>query len=165
MSPPRVLIAFAIFFGVGLSLAKIFQSEQFRRLLTRLKLGKKFASIIPTIFGLATPDLFHRHRHQCCGCPLAWNQPLPAFRLLSFKFSCSLPSSWGFSGYRRAPNHFFLTRFLGKQAGWIDRCNTLLRKSSATSSWSLAVFIVLDNCRHSSSGRLTVFAGCVASRA
>ena len=43
------LIAFTVFFGAGLSLAKLFQSEPFRRFLTRLKLGKSFASIIPTI--------------------------------------------------------------------------------------------------------------------
>ena len=75
------LIAFAIFFGVGLSLAKIFQSEQFRRLLTRLKLGKNFASIIPTIFSLATLIFFTVTAINAAGVPLAWNQPLPGISL------------------------------------------------------------------------------------
>jgi len=75
------LIAFAIFFGVGLSLAKIFQSEQFRRLLTRLKLGKNFASIIPTIFGLATLIFFTITAINAAGVPLAWNRPLPGISL------------------------------------------------------------------------------------
>ena len=75
------LIAFAIFFGVGLSLAKIFQSEKFRRLLTRLKLGKNFASIIPTIFGLATLIFFTITAINAAGVPLAWNRPLPGISL------------------------------------------------------------------------------------
>jgi len=75
------LVAFAIFFGVGLSLAKIFQSEQFRRLLTRLKLGRNFASIIPTIFSLATLIFFTVTAINAAGVPLAWNQPLPGISL------------------------------------------------------------------------------------
>ncbi|PYL02762.1 MAG: hypothetical protein DME32_05635, partial [Verrucomicrobia bacterium] len=75
------LIAFAVFFGAGLSLAKLFQSELFRRFLTRLKLGKNFVSIIPTIFGLATLIFFTVTATNAAGIPLAWNQPLPGISL------------------------------------------------------------------------------------
>src|SRR5204863_4170341 len=74
-------IAFVVFFAVGVSLAKIFQSEKFRRLLTRLKLGKNFASIIPTIFGLATLIFFTITAINAAGVPLAWNRPLPGISL------------------------------------------------------------------------------------
>ena len=91
------LIAFAIFFGVGLSLAKIFQSEQFRRLLTRLKLGKNFASIIPTIFGLATLIFFTVTADQCCGCSIGVESAAPrhfAYSRSNFPARCPAPGGF-----------------------------------------------------------------------
>ena len=75
------LIAFAVFFGAGLLLARLFQSQPFRRFLTRLNLGRNFVSIIPTIFSLATLIFFTVTAINAAGIPLAWNQPLPGTSL------------------------------------------------------------------------------------
>ena len=122
-------------------MAKIFQSEQFRRLLTRLKLGKNFASIIPTIFRSRYARSFSPSPRSMLRV-FHWRgiSRSPAFRSLSFKFSCSLPCSWGFSGYRRAPNHSCLTRLLGKQrAGSLAAIRHFANRQQHR-SWSLAFY-------------------------
>jgi hypothetical protein len=81
-----------------LSLAKIFQSEQFRRLLTRLKLGKNFASIIPNDFQLATLIFFTVTAVNAAVFRWRGIGRCPEFPSLSFRFSCSLPCSSEFLG-------------------------------------------------------------------
>jgi hypothetical protein len=75
------LIAFAVFCGGGLLLARLFPSQPFRRFHTRLNFGRNFVSIIPTVFSLATLIFFTVTAINGAGSPLAWNQPLPAISL------------------------------------------------------------------------------------
>lgn len=46
------LFGFIVVFGVGLLLGRFLQGEWFRRLLTRLKLGKTFATIVLSLAAL-----------------------------------------------------------------------------------------------------------------
>jgi len=153
------LIAFAIFFGVGLSLAKIFQSEQFRRLLTRLKLGKNFASIIPTIFGLATLIFFTVTAINAAGVPLAWNQPLPGISLTLVQIFLLVALLLGIFWISARTKSFLFNRFLVNSG--LDRSlQYAIAQIVSNIVLVVGVFIVLDNAGIHL-GTLTVFAGAV----
>jgi len=153
------LIAFAIFFGVGLSLAKIFQSEQFRRLLTRLKLGKNFASIIPTIFSLATLIFFIVTAVNAAGVPLAWNQPLPGVSLTLVQVFLLVALLLGVFWISARTKSFLFNRFLVNSG--LDRSlQYAISQIVSNIVLVVGVFIVLDNAGIHL-GTLTVFAGAV----
>ena len=153
------LIAFAIFFAVGLSLAKIFQSEQFRRLLTRLKLGKNFASIIPTIFGLATLIFFTVTAINAAGVPLAWNQPLPGISLTLVQIFLLVALLLGIFWISARTKSFLFNRFLVNSG--LDRSlQYAIAQIVSNIVLVVGVFIVLDNAGIHL-GTLTVFAGAV----
>jgi small-conductance mechanosensitive channel len=153
------LIAFAIFFGVGLSLAKIFQSEQFRRLLTRLKLGKNFASIIPTIFSLATLIFFTVTAINAAGVPLAWNQPLPGISLTLVQIFLLVALLLGIFWISARTKSFLFNRFLVNSG--LDRSLQYAISQIVSNIVLVAgVFIVLDNAGIHL-GTLAVFAGAV----
>jgi len=153
------LIAFAIFFGVGLSLAKIFQSEQFRRLLTRLKLGKNFASIVPTIFGLATLIFFTVTAINAAGVPLAWNQPLPGISLTLVQIFLLVALLLGVFWISARTKSFLFNRFLVNSG--LDRSlQYAIAQILSNIVLVVGVFIVLDNAGIHL-GTLTVFAGAV----
>ena len=153
------LIAFAIFFGVGLSLAKIFQSEQFRRLLTRLKLGKNFASIIPTIFSLATLIFFIVTAVNAAGVPLAWNQPLPGISLTLVQIFLLVALLLGVFWISARTKSFLFNRFLVNSG--LDRSlQYAIAQIVSNIVLVVGVFIVLDNAGIHL-GTLTVFAGAV----
>ena len=153
------LIAFAIFFGVGLFLAKVFQSEQFRRLLTRLKLGKNFASIIPTVFGLATLIFFTITAINAAGVPLAWNRPLPGISLTLVQIFLLVALLLAVFWISARTKSFLFNRFLVNSG--LDR-SLQYAISQIVSNIVLVVglFIVLDNAGIHL-GTLTVFAGAV----
>jgi len=153
------LIAFALFFGVGLSLAKIFQSEQFRRLLTRLKLGKNFASIIPTIFSLATLIFFTVTAVNAAGVPLAWNRPLPGISLTLvqiFLLAALLPGLFWISARTKS----FLFNTLLVNSGLDRSLQYAISQIVSNIVLVAGVFIVLDNTGIHL-GTLAVFAGAV----
>jgi len=153
------LIAFAIFFGVGLSLAKIFQSEQFRRLLTRLKLGKNFASIIPTIFSLATLIFFTVTAINAAGVPLAWNQPLPGISLTLVQIFLLVALLLGIFWISARTKSFLFNRFLVNSG--LDRSLQYAISQIVSNIVLVAgVFIVLDNAGIHL-GTLAVFAGAI----
>jgi len=153
------LIAFVIFFGVGLSLAKIFQSEQFRRLLTRLKLGKNFASIIPTIFSLATLIFFTVTAVNAAGVPLAWNRSLPGISLTLVQIFLLVALLLGVFWVSARTKSFLFNRFLVNSG--LDRSlQYAISQIISNIVLVVGVFIVLDNAGIHL-GTLTVFAGAV----
>jgi small-conductance mechanosensitive channel len=153
------LIAFVVFFAVGVSLAKIFQSEQFRRLLTRLKLGKNFASIIPTIFGLATLIFFTITAINAAGVPLAWNRPLPGISLTLVQIFLLVALLLGVFWISARTKSFLFNRFLVNSG--LDRSlQYAISQIVSNIVLVVGVFIVLDNAGIHL-GTLTVFAGAV----
>ena len=153
------LIAFAIFFGAGLSLAKLFQSGLFRRFLTRLKLGKNFVSIIPTIFSLATLIFFTVTAINAVGIPLAWNRPLPGISLTLVQIFLLVALLLGVFWISARTKSFLFNRFLVNSG--LDR-SLQYAVSQIVSNIVLVVgvFIVLDNAGiHLAT--LAVFAGAV----
>jgi small-conductance mechanosensitive channel len=153
------LIAFAVFFGAGLSLAKLFQSELFRRFLTRLKLGKNFVSIIPTIFSLATLIFFTVTAINAVGIPLAWNRPLPGISLTLVQIFLLVALLLAVFWISARTKSFLFNRFLVNSG--LDR-SLQYAVSQIVSNIVLVVgvFIVLDNAGiHLAT--LAVFAGAV----
>ena len=153
------LIAFIVLFGIGLFLAKLFQSEPFRRFLTRLKLGKNFVSIIPTIFGLATLIFFTVTAINAAGIPLAWNQPLPGISLTLVQIFLLVALLLGVFWISARTKSFLFNRFLVNSG--LDR-SLQYAVSQIVSNVVLVVgvFIVLDNAGiHLAT--LAVFAGAV----
>jgi len=153
------LIAFAVFFGVGLSLAKLFQSELFRRFLTRLKLGKNFVSIIPTIFSLVTLIFFTVTAINAAGIPLAWNRPLPGISLTLVQIFLLVGLLLAVFWISARTKSFLFNRFLVNSG--LDR-SLQYAVSQIVSNIVLVVgvFIVLDNAGiHLAT--LAVFAGAV----
>jgi small-conductance mechanosensitive channel len=153
------LIAFAVFFGVGLSLAKLFQSELFRRFLTRLKLGKNFVSIIPSIFSLVTLIFFTVTAINAAGIPLAWNRPLPGISLTLVQIFLLVGLLLAVFWISARTKSFLFNRFLVNSG--LDR-SLQYAVSQIVSNIVLVVgvFIVLDNAGiHLAT--LAVFAGAV----
>jgi small-conductance mechanosensitive channel len=153
------LVAFILFFAIGLSLAKLFQSDQFRRLLTRLKLGKNFVSIIPTIFSGATLIFFTVTAINAAGVPLAWNQPLPGISLTLVQVFLLVALLLAVFWISARTKSFLFNRFLVNSG--LDR-SLQYAISQIVSNIVLVVglFIVLDNAGiHLAT--LTVFAGAI----
>jgi len=153
------LIAFAVFFGAGLLLAKLFQSGLFRRFLARLKLGKNFVSIIPTIFSLATLIFFTVTAINAVGIPLAWNRPLPGISLTLVQIFLLVALLLAVFWISARTKSFLFNRFLVNSG--LDR-SLQYAVSQIVSNIVLVVgvFIVLDNAGiHLAT--LAVFAGAV----
>jgi small-conductance mechanosensitive channel len=153
------LIGFAVFFGAGLSLAKLFQSELFRRFLTRLKLGKNFVSIIPTIFSLATLIFFTVTAINAAGIPLAWNRPLPGISLTLVQIFLLVALLLGVFWISARTKSFLFNRFLVNSG--LDRSlQYAISQIVSNIVLVVGVFIVLDNAGiHLAT--LAVFAGAV----
>jgi small-conductance mechanosensitive channel len=153
------LIAFAVFFTAGLSLAKLFQSEPFRRFLTRLKLGKNFASIIPTIFSVATLIFFTVTAINAAGIPLAWNRPLPGITLTLVQIFLLVALLLAVFWISARTKTFLFNRLLVNSG--LDRSLQYAISQIVSNIVLVAgVFIVLDNAGiHLAT--LAVFAGAV----
>lgn len=153
------LVAFGVLFAAGLFLARLFQSELFRRLLTRLKLGKSFVSIIPTILSLAALIFFTVTAINAAGIPLAWNQPLPGISLTLvqiFLLVALLLAVFWFS----ARTKIFLFNHLLVNSGLDRSLQYAISQIVSNVVLVAGVFIILDNAGFHL-GTLTVFAGAV----
>ncbi|PZR73512.1 MAG: mechanosensitive ion channel protein MscS [Chthoniobacterales bacterium] len=153
------MVAFVSFFAGGLLLARVFQSDFFRRLLTRLKLGKSFASIVPTILSLAALIFFTVTAINAGGIPLAWNQPLPAVSLTLVQVFLLVGLLLAVFWFSARTKTFLFNRLLVNSG--LDRSLQYAISQIVSNVVLVAgVFIVLDNAGIHL-GTLTVFAGAV----
>ena len=153
------LVAFGIFFAAGLFLAHVFQSETFRRLLTRLKLGKSFASIIPSILSLAALIFLTVTAVNAAGIPLAWNQPLPGVSLTLVQIFLLIALLLAVFWFSARTKTFLFNRLLVNSG--LDRSLQYAISQIVSNIVLVAgLFIVLDNAGIHL-GTLTVFAGAV----
>lgn len=151
--------AFLLFFCAGLLLARMFQSERFRRLLTRFKLGKNFASLVPTVLSLASLVFFTVTAVNAAGVPLAWTQPLPGISITLvqiFLLVVLLIAVFWLSGRTRK---YLFNRFL-VHSGLDRSLQYAIAQIVSNVVLVLGIFIVLDNTGIHL-GALTVFAGAV----
>jgi len=152
-------VAFALLFAAGLLLAHIFQSETFRRLLTRLKLGKNFASIVPSILSLAALIFFTVTAVNAAGIPLAWNRPLPGIALTLVQIFLLIALLLAVFWFSARTKTFLFNRLLVNSG--LDRSlQYAISQIASNVVLVTGVFIVLDNAGIHL-GTLTVFAGAV----
>ena len=153
------LIAFVIWFAVGLAMARALQSDIIRRLLSRLKIDANLIAIITTILSLAMLVFFFITAVNAAGVPLSWNAPLPGVNLslvqIFLLIALLIAVFWISSRTKR----FLFNRFLAKSG--LDRSlQYAIAQIVSNVVLIVGIFIVLDNAGIHL-GALTVFAGAV----
>src|SRR5947199_9906734 len=96
------LCAFAIFFALALTLARVLQSDFVRRILSRLRMDKNLVAIVTTIMSLAALVFFTITGVNAAGIPLSWIAPVPGvsisllqiFLLIALLIAVVWISSW-----------------------------------------------------------------------
>lgn len=151
--------AFAGIFVAGLALAKVFNSEKFRRLLTRLKLNASLVAAISTVLSLATIAFFAILGINAAGIPLSWSTPLPGTSLSLvqlFLLVLLLLAVFWFSSRTKS----FLFNRLLRDSGLDRSLQYAIAQIVSNIVLIVGIFMVLDNAGIHL-GALTVFAGAV----
>src|SRR5690242_801993 len=153
------LIAFVVWFGIGLLMARTLQSEFVRRLLSRLKIDVNLIAIITTILSVAVFVFFSVTAVNAAGVPLSWNAPLPGLSLSLFQIflliALLITVFWLSSRTKR----FLFNRFLA-QSGLDRSLQYAIAQIVSNIVLIVGIFIVLDNAGIHL-GALAVFAGAV----
>src|SRR5262249_62005039 len=79
------LLAFIIWFSLGIFVARALQSEAVRRFFSRFKIDTNLIAILTTILSLAIVAFFSVNAVNAAGVPLSWNAPLPGVNLSLFQ--------------------------------------------------------------------------------
>ena len=153
------LIAFVIWFALGLAMSRVLQHDIIRRLLSRLKIEVNLIAIITTILSLAMLVFFFITAVNAAGVPLSWNAPLPGVNLslvqIFLLIALLIAVFWISSRTKR----FLFNRFLAKSG--LDRSlQYAIAQIVSNIVLIVGIFIVLDNAGIHL-GALTVFAGAV----
>jgi small-conductance mechanosensitive channel len=153
------LIAFVIWFALGLAMSRVLQHDIIRRLLSRLKIEVNLIAIITTILSLAVLVFFFITAVNAAGVPLSWNAPLPGVNLslvqIFLLIALLIAVFWLSSRTKR----FLFNRFLAKSG--LDRSlQYAIAQIVSNIVLIVGIFIVLDNAGIHL-GALTVFAGAV----
>ena len=153
------LIAFVVWFALGLAMARALQHDMIRRLLSRLKIDANLIAIITTILSLAVLVFFFITAVNAAGVPLSWNAPLPGITLslvqLFLLIALLIAVFWLSSRTKR----FLFNRFLA-QSGLDRSLQYAIAQIVSNIVLIVGIFIVLDNAGIHL-GALAVFAGAV----
>ena len=153
------IVAFVIWFSVGIVAARALQSDAVRRFFSRFKIDTNLIAILTTVLSLAAIAFFSVNAVNAAGVPLSWNAPLPGVNLsLSQIFllvALLIAVFWLSSRTKR----FLFNRFLAKSG--LDRSlQYAIAQIVSNIVLIVGIFIVLDNAGIHL-GALTVFAGAV----
>ena len=153
------IVAFVIWFSIGVFAARALQSEVIRRFLSRLKIDSNLIAILTTILSLAVLVFFIITAVNAAGVPLSWNAPLPGLNLSLFQIflliALLIAVFWTSSQTKR----FLFNRFLA-QSGLDRGLQYAIAQIVSNIVLIVGIFIVLDNAGIHL-GALTVFAGAV----
>jgi small-conductance mechanosensitive channel len=153
------LIAFVIWFGVGVLMARTLQSDLIRRLLSRLKIDVNLIAIITTILSVAVFVFFSITAINAAGVPLSWNAPLPGVTLSLFQFFLLIALLIAVFWLSSRTKRFLFNRFLA-QSGLDRSLQYAIAQIVSNVVLIVGIFIVLDNAGIHL-GALAVFAGAV----
>src|SRR5437763_2407282 len=153
------LIAFVIWFSVGIFVARALQSDAVRRVFSRFKIDINLIAILTTILSVAAVAFFTVHAVNAAGVPLSWNAPLPGVTLslvqIFLLIALLIAVFWISSRTKR----FLFNRFLAKSG--LDRSlQYAIAQIVSNVVLIVGIFIVLDNAGIHL-GALTVFARAV----
>jgi small-conductance mechanosensitive channel len=153
------LIAFVIWFSIGVFAARALQSDVVRRFFSRFKIDANLIAILTTILSVAAVAFFTMNAVNAAGVPLSWNAPLPGVTLslvqIFLLIALLIAVFWISSRTKR----FLFNRFLAKSG--LDRSlQYAIAQIVSNVVLIVGIFIVLDNAGIHL-GALTVFAGAV----
>jgi small-conductance mechanosensitive channel len=153
------IVAFVIWFFIGVFAARALQSDVFRRFLSRFKIDTNLIAILTTILSVAAVAFFTMNAVNAAGVPLSWNAPLPGVTLslvqIFLLIALLIAVFWISSQTKR----FLFNRFLAKSG--LDRSlQYAIAQIVSNVVLIVGIFIVLDNAGIHL-GALTVFAGAV----
>ncbi|HWY52444.1 MAG TPA: mechanosensitive ion channel domain-containing protein [Chthoniobacterales bacterium] len=153
------IVAFVIWFSIGIFAARALQSEVVRRFFSRFKIEVNLIAILTTILSVAAVAFFTMNAINAAGVPLSWNAPLPGVTLslvqIFLLIALLIAVFWISSRTKR----FLFNRFLAKSG--LDRSlQYAIAQIVSNVVLIVGIFIVLDNAGIHL-GALTVFAGAV----
>ncbi|MBV9617602.1 MAG: mechanosensitive ion channel [Verrucomicrobia bacterium] len=153
------LIAFVIWFSVGIFVAKGLQSDAVRRFFSRFKIEANLIAILTTILSLAAIVFFTMSAVNAAGVPLSWNASLPGVNLSLFQIFLLIALLIAVFWFSSRTKRFLFNRFLAKSG--LDRSlQYAIAQIVSNIVLIVGIFIVLDNAGIHL-GALTVFAGAV----
>src|SRR5215472_18511264 len=153
------LIAFVIWFTVGLLMARALQSDVIRRLLSRLKVDTNLTAIVTTILSLAIFVFFIVTAVNAAGIPLSWNVPLPGIALSLFQIFLLIALLIAVFWLSSRTKRFLFNRFLAR-SGLGRPLQHAIAQIVGYAVLIIGIIIVLDNAGIHLAA-LTVFAGAV----
>ena len=153
------IVAFVIWFSIGVLAARALQSDAVRRIFSRFKIDVNLIAILTTILSVAALAFFTVNAVNAAGVPLSWNAPLPGVTLslvqIFLLIALLIAVFWISSRTKR----FLFNRFLAKSG--LDRSlQYAIAQIVSNIVLIIGIFIVLDNAGIHL-GALTVFAGAV----
>ena len=153
------IVAFVIWFSIGVFAARALQSDVVRRFFSRFKIDVNLIAILTTILSVAAVAFFTMNAVNAAGVPLSWNAPLPGVTLslvqIFLLIALLIAVFWISSRTKR----FLFNRFLAKSG--LDRSlQYAIAQIVGNVVLIVGIFIVLDNAGIHL-GALTVFAGAV----
>ncbi|HXL24240.1 MAG TPA: mechanosensitive ion channel domain-containing protein [Chthoniobacterales bacterium] len=153
------IVAFVIWFSVGIVAARALQSDVVRRFLSRFKIDTNLIAILTTVLSLAAIAFFLVNAVNAAGVPLSWNAPLPGVKLSLFQIFLLVALLIGVFWISSRTKRFLFNRFLAKSG--LDRSlQYAIAQIVSNVVLIVGIFIVLDNAGIHL-GALTVFAGAV----
>src|SRR5213595_2059520 len=153
------IVAFVIWFSIGVLAARALQSDAVRRVFSRFKIDVNLIAILTTILSVAAVAFFTVHAINAAGIPLLWTAPVPGINLslvqIFLLIALLIAVFWISSRTKR----FLFNRFLVKSG--LDRSlQYAIAQIVSNLVLIIGIFIVLDNAGIHL-GALTVFAGAV----
>jgi len=153
------LIAFVIWFSVGIFVARALQSDAVRRVFSRFKIDTNLIAILTTILSVAAVAFFTMNAVNAAGVPLSWNAPLPGVTLSLVQIFLLIALLVAVFWISSRTKRFLFNRFLAKSG--LDRSlQYAIAQIVSNVVLIVGIFIVLDNAGIHL-GALTVFAGAV----
>jgi len=153
------IVAFVIWFSIGIFAARALQSDAVRRFFSRFKIETNLIAILTTILSVAALAFFTVNAVNAAGVPLSWNAPLPGVTLSLFQIFLLIALLIAVFWISSRTKRFLFNRFLAKSG--LDRSlQYAIAQIVSNVVLIVGIFIVLDNAGIHL-GALTVFAGAV----
>src|SRR5437899_10211761 len=153
------IVAFVIWFSIGVLAARALQSDAVRRVFSRFKIDVNLIAILTTILSVAAVAFFTMNAVNAAGVPLPWNAPLPGVSLSLIQIFLLIALLIAVFWISSRTKRFLFNRFLVHSG--LDRAlQYAISQIVSNVVLVVGIFIVLENTGIHL-GALTVFAGAV----
>src|SRR5213082_1925735 len=153
------IVAFVIWFSIGVLAARALQSDAVRRIFSRFKIDVNLIAILTTILSVAAVAFFTMNAVNAAVVALSWNAALPGLNLSRFQIFLLIALLIAVFWISSRTKRFLFNRFLA-QSGLDRGLQYAIAQIVSNIVLIVGIFIVLDNAGIHL-GALTVFAGAV----